>query len=104
MYYALKNKEVIKVSRIEFARFFRNHQDSIVKQTKIPPYFISTVFLGLDHNIFQPGEPPIVFETMIFKDGDEWNTDYLERCATYKEAEAQHEKALELILKRITEQ
>ena len=41
----------------------------IVKQESIGHYWISTVFLGLDHNhmrLFNPDLPPILFETMVF--------------------------------------
>jgi hypothetical protein len=48
--------------------------------------FVSTVFLGLDHNFFGGG-PPLVFETMVFggaQDGAQ------ERYSTWAEAEAGH--------------
>ncbi|HSV08577.1 MAG TPA: hypothetical protein VLI07_18820 [Candidatus Binatus sp.] len=38
----------------------------VVKQEHVGPYFVSTVWLGLDHS-FGRG-PPIVFETMVFKE------------------------------------
>lgn len=37
----------------------------IVKQTTIDHFFVSTVFLGLDHN-FRSNEAPLLFETMVF--------------------------------------
>lgn len=37
-----------------------------VAQTRIGNVWVSTVFLGLDHNFFGEG-PPILFETMIFQ-------------------------------------
>jgi hypothetical protein len=37
----------------------------IVEQTPIGPYWVSTVWLGLDHG-FVPGLPPVIFETMVF--------------------------------------
>jgi hypothetical protein len=46
---------------------------------------VSTVFLGLDHNWF--GEHPLLFETMVFVDG---NSVDCERCETWHEAEWQH--------------
>jgi hypothetical protein len=36
-----------------------------VGSTHIGHLWVSTVFLSLDHN-WQPGEPPLLFETMIF--------------------------------------
>ena len=52
---------------------------------------VSTVFLGLDHNLSGEG-PPVLFETMIFggrHDG------YCAHCSTWEEAEAQHVIAME---------
>ncbi len=51
---------------------------------------ISTVFLGINHQFF-PGAPPLLFETMIFGDGSD---EYQERCSTWEEAEAMHERAV----------
>ncbi len=53
---------------------------------------ISTTFLGLDHR-FEPGGPPLVFETMIFPpaleeryfERDQW------RYSTWDDAEASHQ-------------
>jgi hypothetical protein len=59
--------------------------DRIVFQTEVPGGLVSTVFLGLDH---QWGKgPPLLFETMIFRDGE---TCECERCSTWLQAEAQH--------------
>ena len=33
--------------------------------TKIGPYVVSTVWLGVDHGYTRPG-PPVIFETMVF--------------------------------------
>jgi hypothetical protein len=52
---------------------------------------VSTVFLGVDHNWLDGGDPQI-FETMVFggpHDGDQW------RYATWDEAEAGHARTLE---------
>lgn len=53
---------------------------------------VSTVFLGLDRR-FGEG-PPLLFETMVFGgplDGQQ------ERCSTWEEAEAQHERVCERV-------
>ena len=64
------------------------HGDRVVAQTEIPGGMISTVFLGLDHQFsMNPAAPPMLFETMVFLDGE--GTD-CERCATWLEAEMQH--------------
>ena len=36
-----------------------------VAQTQIGPYWVSTVWLGLDHSYLRTG-PPLIFETMVF--------------------------------------
>jgi hypothetical protein len=50
---------------------------------------VSTVFLGIDHRHGGDG-PPLLFETMIFKDGDEA---YCMRYETWERAEAGHTAA-----------
>ena len=53
---------------------------------------ISTVFLGMDHS-FGSGKP-LLFETMVFDgplDGE------MERCSTWDEAEAMHERMVERV-------
>lgn len=51
---------------------------------------VSTVFLGLDHNRSSVG-PPILFETMTFNGTESGDC---ERCATWDEAMAIHERAI----------
>lgn len=60
--------------------------DRRVEQTEIDGVFISTVFLGIDHNFIGRG-PPILFETMVFGGAlDEEQRRY----ATWDEAVAGH--------------
>lgn len=61
-------------------------QDSAVGRTEVPNgYYVSTVFLGLDHQMGE-GEP-ILFETMVFPSGDgEFNEQEMDRYSTYQEA------------------
>ena len=54
---------------------------------------VSTVFLGLDHNFGMYG-PPILFETMIF--GNDNLGEYQQRHATWDEAAAGHEVAVNM--------
>ena len=61
--------------------------DRHVAKTKKGDVKVSTVFLGLDHGI---GDPPILFETMIFggdHDNDQW------RYSTWEEAVQGHKLA-----------
>ena len=40
--------------------------DEIAPTTRYPASYVSTVWLGLDHNLF-PNGPPLIFETMRFE-------------------------------------
>ncbi len=62
--------------------------DRRVAMTGVPGGAVSTVFLGLDHNFF--GGPPVLFETMVFIDGES-DAD-CERSHTWIEAEETHER------------
>ncbi len=87
-----ENKNCVPVDLMTWARYFES-ADRIVRKSDFEGGHVSTVFLGLDH---QYGDgPPLLFETMIFGGPhDQW----CERCSTWKEAEAQHEKALLTLL------
>jgi hypothetical protein len=67
----------------------------IVRQDDVGPLRVSTVFLGLDHNLSlfdnSPEHEPLLFETMIFDDGEDH---YQTRCTTWDQAELMHEVAL----------
>jgi len=61
----------------------------IVAQDQVGNKWISTVFLGIDHNWRTDG-PPLLFETMVFQDdraGDMW------RYSTWDEAVEGHKAA-----------
>ncbi len=67
--------------------------DRVVFQTEIPGGLVSTVFLGLDHQ-WGVG-PPLLFETMVFRDGESVDCD---RCSTWPQAEKLHQETVERIL------
>src|SRR5262245_32150582 len=81
---------VLEPDTIKWAEWFHT-ADRVVAQTEIPGGMISTVFLGLDHQ-FGNG-PPLLFETMVFRDGDGQEC---YRCSTWIEAEAQHARVAAL--------
>jgi len=64
-----------------------------VAEDWIDGYHVSTVFLGMDHG-FYPGQLHL-FETMIFGEGN--GDGYQTRCATWKEAEDMHKKAIQWV-------
>ena len=88
-YYILKNKEVTEVPMMEWAMWLEeNRKERIVGKDKIGKKTVSTVFIGLDHNFL--GNGLHLFETMIFPGGELFS-----RCATWKQAEKEHQKAIE---------
>ena len=89
MNYKLDGKEpVLCEDIIEWAKWYQDC-DRIVARDKKNGIRVSTVFLGIDHNCEETGEP-VLFETMIF--GGE-HDEYQDRYSTWEEAEAGHEKA-----------
>jgi hypothetical protein len=79
----------LAVTEEEKIRAYTSIGNRRVDQTEIGNCHVSTVFLGLDHN-WDIGGPPLLFETMVFHDGDgeeSW------RYSTWDEAVEGHEKA-----------
>ena len=62
-----------------------------VKQTTVGEWWVSTVWLGMDHS-WGDG-PPLIFETMIFP-SDESCDYYQDRYSTEAEAKKGHKKAI----------
>jgi hypothetical protein len=62
--------------------------------------WISTVWLGLDHNWW--GGPPLIYETMIFGPGD-WSDMDCERYSSRIEAEAGHNIAVAGVTRRLVD-
>ena len=90
-YYILVDKTPVPAKQEEAYRWMMEDDRRRVALAQIGDYSISTVFLVHDHNYFDDG-PPLVFETMVF---DKDNTDvWMERCSTWDEAEAQHQRAI----------
>ena len=86
------------VSLIEWANLFHDPDYKIVKQDQVGDYWISTVWLGLDHGLRLPGRRKEIFETLVFhrppgKDlGDDVDC---ERYSTEDEALEGHEDMVE---------
>lgn len=84
--YILKDKVAIPVDDLsEWATQFEAADRQVAFTEIRPGLFVSTVFLGMDHN-FGDG-PPLLFETMTFDGGSEINC---ERTSTWVEAELAH--------------
>lgn len=84
---------------MEWARLHADIEYRRVASTHVPEdesgLWVSTVWLGLDHN-FMPGGPIAIFETMVFRAGHETNMveQYSERYATEAAALAGHDRAV----------
>ena len=94
MYYRLdrKNKVAIPCSPCEGPLQFGT--DRVVRQDTLPGgVFVSTVFIVLDHAVFN--EEPLLFETMVFDDYDYRET---RRYSTWAEAEQGHSEVVTSIL------
>ena len=90
-YYILDDKRAVKCDLMVWAKWMESGVDRHVADTTKNGVRISTVFLGLDHNYFSGNnDNPLIFETMAFNaKGDDI---FCERCSTWEQAEAQHEK------------
>jgi len=75
--------------------FEKNHQLRIVAQEYVGPHWVSTVFLGLDHNYAMTG-PPLLYETMIFY-GDSENDELIERYSTWTQAALGHRQTVAIL-------
>lgn len=87
LHYILEGHEVRVVDWRTWADWYKTAGEKrVVAKTMIGAVRVSTVFLGLDHGLGE-GEPPMIFETMIFGGPDDqaqW------RYSTWDEAEAGH--------------
>lgn len=92
-HYILKGREIVKADLLTWGKWLEENREArIVKQEDVGAYWVSTVFLGLNH---QYGEgPPLLFETMVFEKGESSDL-WCDRCSTYDEAEAMHERGCE---------
>ena len=87
--YILKDRQVVPATIQEWGGFLPSPDRIVAVWTLCRGTItVSTVFLGVDHRVWSEG-PPLVFETMVF--GGPMDR-HQERCSTWAEAEAQHER------------
>ena len=99
-YYILDEEEspVIETDLTKWGQFMEKDARRSVKREEVHGYLVSTVFLGLDHNHSLEG-PPILWETMVFRDGS-FRGLIVDRCSGSREqAEAMHDKMVERLNK-----
>ncbi len=88
-----EDKTPVKTTYEEIVRLGAKPNGLPIEKTQIDNIFISSVFLGFDHS-FCEGEPPILFETMIF--GGEFDG-YQTRYTSYDDCVKGHQKAIEMV-------
>ena len=94
-HYILNEEHVpIPAGLFEWAWWLQDFRHRIVQQDTVDGYWISTVFLGLDHN-WGDG-PPLLFETMIFEGDARDDTGFQRRYPTWELALEGHRHAVEL--------
>ena len=65
-------------------------------------YLVSTVWLGLDHSF--TGGNPVLFETMVFLNGDTASDEWARRYNTEAEAKAGHAEIVTVIAATLTDE
>jgi hypothetical protein len=89
-YYILVGRVPMAVDMMTWAKGFENSDRRIAHTEVNDKCSVSTVFLGLDHNFSDKGDP-LLFETMIF--GGPLDQ-YQRRYATWDQAERGHAEAV----------
>jgi hypothetical protein len=95
-YHLTESKEVVPCSA---EQYMLDREAGIRRVGKdiINGHYVSTVFLGTDHDFFGQGVP-LVFETMVFEDDKIGCQIYMDRYSTWDEALAGHNKAIAWVL------
>ena len=90
--YILKGKKAVPATTLEWAEWFEKAgKERIVKQEKLPDgKWVSTVFLGINHNFWQG--KPLLFETMVFTSKDDLDEQDVNRYSTWEEALEGHKR------------
>ena len=96
------DKEGNPIDLMKWADLMQNEDYKIIKQEQVGKYFVSTIWLGLDHNLWSSGAP-IIFETMIFNKSNKEVQDPLHlnlaRYSTIQEALEGHKEMVDLCTK-----
>jgi len=96
-----KNRMAVPVDAMTWGHWFEKasrSRERMVAQEEIgETYYVSTVFLGLDHS-FGSNADPMLFEAMIFISAD-WSEHHMSeiwmaRCGTWDDAIDMHERAV----------
>lgn len=98
-YYDKKGKPITVE---EWAKLLNNFDYKIIKRDDVGSYWVSTVWLGLDHSFAKESLAPLIFETMAFKKKDdgtrEWSGETMIRSSTLNEALMAHKEVCNSII------
>lgn len=103
------HQPVVCYDMLVWGRFLEDEGKRRVASTETEFHWVSTVFLGIDHNFTMKG-PPILFETMVFerqetilkvfgKDKFVHEEMDCDRWATWDEAKAGHAKMVMQVIR-----
>lgn len=89
----------VRISLREWAVLMDDLAYKRIAGTDVGRWWISTVWLGMDHGLGGIlGEPPLIFETMVFDrdgaPGDDWE---MRRYSTEEQARQGHEEMVQLV-------
>lgn len=94
MFYILDENNKPKKATLQECGDWMNDPRRIVKQDNYWPWFVSTVFLGIDHKM-PPADneydEPVLFETMVFRAGSGGAGIKQRRYTSYEDAQAGHQ-------------
>lgn len=97
MYYEeQKDGTYKKIDVMEWAKKYSKEGARVIQQDKVGPFFISTVYLGLDHRFLQGG-PPLIYETMIFHDDSGFMEHYQQRYSRSVVASETHQRIVKVM-------
>lgn len=87
MYFDKLGKEL---DQDEWMLLYHEKYKRVAETTLADGKWVSTVWLGLNHN-YTPSGPPLIFETMVFDSlGGTAIDDYTERYSTLEQAQSGH--------------
>lgn len=93
MYYKLVGKRVVRTTQDGWLKSMQR-KTHVLKMDSFDKTIVSTVFLGIDHRMFENSDP-VLFETMIFNH-DKFNN-YQQRYTNYDDAMRGHQVAVNLV-------
>ena len=89
-FWILDGEKLVETDLMGWGEWFENFDNRRIAETTIGDAWVSTVFLGIDHNFGGEG-PPLLFETMVFFDREDLRDEIMMRYATYAEAREGHD-------------